>query len=106
MLLVLEHFKPKLHDLFRSFARRQLPNPADAPVGTGTTRLKERSVWRTQVTQQREVRGGLQNIWPSGMEATPVLASDLIVLVLVWVFPGPSSKIQYLEFAHRCRTTP
>eukprot|EP00913_Durusdinium_trenchii_P029874 g27993.t1 len=55
VLLVLEHFKPKLHDLFRSFARRQLPNPADAPVGTGTTRLKERSVWRTQVTQQREI---------------------------------------------------
>ncbi|CAK9085369.1 Hypothetical protein SCF082_LOCUS40444 [Durusdinium trenchii] len=50
VLLVLEHFKPKLHDLFRSFARRQLPNPADAPVGTGTTRLKERSVWRTQDT--------------------------------------------------------
>ena len=38
--LVLEHFKPKLHDLFRSFARRQLPGPTDAKVGSGTTRLE------------------------------------------------------------------
>eukprot|EP00438_Fugacium_kawagutii_P032195 Skav209046 [mRNA] locus=scaffold2483:141135:143095:+ [translate_table: standard] len=30
VLLVLEHFKPKLHDLFRSFARRQLRGPTDA----------------------------------------------------------------------------
>lgn len=44
--LVLEHFKPKLHDLFRSFARRQLPGPTDAKVGSGTTRLKERTIWK------------------------------------------------------------
>eukprot|EP00435_Cladocopium_sp_Y103_P023271 s45_g5.t1 len=30
VLLVLEHFKPKLHNLFRSFARRQLRGPTDA----------------------------------------------------------------------------
>mmetsp|Transcript_49916 Transcript_49916/g.93415 ORF Transcript_49916/g.93415 Transcript_49916/m.93415 type:complete len:596 (-) Transcript_49916:178-1965(-) len=46
VLLVLDHFKPKLHDLFRSFARRQLQNPMDARTGTGTTRLKERSIWK------------------------------------------------------------
>jgi len=51
VLLVLEHFKPKLHDLFRSFARRQLPGPTDAKVGSGTTRLKERTIWKqTQET--------------------------------------------------------
>jgi len=46
VLLVLDHFKPKLHDLFGSFARRQLPSPMDARTGTGTTRLKERSIWK------------------------------------------------------------
>ncbi|CAJ1427643.1 unnamed protein product [Effrenium voratum] len=46
VLLVLDHFKPKLHDLFRSFARRSLPGPTDARAGTGTTRLKERSIWK------------------------------------------------------------
>ncbi|CAE7721473.1 unnamed protein product [Symbiodinium pilosum] len=46
VLLVLDHFKPKLHDLFSSFARRQLQNPMDARTGTGTTRLKERSIWK------------------------------------------------------------
>ena len=44
--LVLDHFKPKLHDLFRSFARRQLRGPTDAKVGSGTTRLKERTIWK------------------------------------------------------------
>eukprot|EP00439_Symbiodinium_sp_Y106_P078049 s2025_g16.t2 len=34
------------HDLFGSFARRQLPSPMDARTGTGTTRLKERSIWK------------------------------------------------------------
>eukprot|EP00438_Fugacium_kawagutii_P006918 Skav203584 [mRNA] locus=scaffold935:152099:156924:+ [translate_table: standard] len=46
VLLVLEHFKPKLHNLFRSFARRQLRGPTDAKVGQGTTRLKERTIWK------------------------------------------------------------
>ncbi|CAK9062598.1 unnamed protein product [Durusdinium trenchii] len=46
VLLVLDYFKPKLHDLFRSFARRQLRGPTDAAVGTGTTRLKERTIWK------------------------------------------------------------
>lgn len=46
VLLVLEHFKPKLHNLFRSFARRQLRGPTDARVGQGTTRLKERTIWK------------------------------------------------------------
>lgn len=51
VLLVLEHFKPKLHDLFRSFACRQLRGPTDAKVGSGTTRLKERTIWKqTQET--------------------------------------------------------
>lgn len=51
VLLVLDHFKPKLHDLFRSFARRQLRGPTDAKVGSGTTRLKERTIWKqTQET--------------------------------------------------------
>lgn len=44
--LVLEHFKPKLHNLFRSFARRQLRGPTDARQGQGTTRLKERTIWK------------------------------------------------------------
>ena len=43
---MLEHFKPKLHDLFKSFARRQLRGPTDATVGQGTTRLKERTIWK------------------------------------------------------------
>lgn len=46
VLLQLDFFKPALHDLFRSFARRQLPGPTDARVGMGTTRLQERSIWK------------------------------------------------------------
>jgi len=46
VLLVLDHFKLALQDLFRSFARRQLPGPTDARVGAGTTRLRERSIWK------------------------------------------------------------
>eukprot|EP00930_Biecheleria_cincta_P074033 TRINITY_DN6126_c0_g2_i1.p1 TRINITY_DN6126_c0_g2~~TRINITY_DN6126_c0_g2_i1.p1 ORF type:complete len:604 (+),score=96.00 TRINITY_DN6126_c0_g2_i1:51-1862(+) len=46
VLLQLDYFKPALHDLFRSFARRQLPGPTDARAGTGTTRLQERSIWK------------------------------------------------------------
>eukprot|EP00930_Biecheleria_cincta_P074032 TRINITY_DN6126_c0_g1_i1.p1 TRINITY_DN6126_c0_g1~~TRINITY_DN6126_c0_g1_i1.p1 ORF type:complete len:615 (+),score=90.74 TRINITY_DN6126_c0_g1_i1:67-1911(+) len=46
VLLQLDFFKPALHDLFRSFARRQLPGPTDARIGMGTTRLQERSIWK------------------------------------------------------------
>eukprot|EP00440_Ansanella_granifera_P072693 gb/GFBE01078885.1/.p1 GENE.gb/GFBE01078885.1/~~gb/GFBE01078885.1/.p1 ORF type:complete len:619 (+),score=95.08 gb/GFBE01078885.1/:1-1857(+) len=46
VVLVLDHFKAALHDLFRSFARRQLPGPTDARQGAGTTRLRERSIWK------------------------------------------------------------
>ena len=52
---MLEHFKPKLHDLFKSFARRQLRGPTDATVGQGTTRLKERTIWK----QTQEPNEGL-----------------------------------------------
>lgn len=46
VLLVLDHFKLALHDLFRSFARRSLPGPSDGRKGTGQVRLQEKSFWK------------------------------------------------------------
>jgi len=46
VLLVLDHFKPALWDLFKSFCGRNLGNAAGPPPGAGTVRNRERSFWR------------------------------------------------------------
>lgn len=43
VLLVLDHFKPALHDLFYTFCGRNLSNPALASPGSGIRRARERS---------------------------------------------------------------
>jgi len=51
VLLVLDHFKPALHDMFRNFCGRNLCNPAWASPGSGIQRARQRSTMRhTQET--------------------------------------------------------
>jgi hypothetical protein len=42
-VLVLEFFKPALHDLFQSYSSRNLANPSCARRGLGTVRIRERT---------------------------------------------------------------
>mmetsp|Transcript_41314 Transcript_41314/g.86399 ORF Transcript_41314/g.86399 Transcript_41314/m.86399 type:complete len:582 (+) Transcript_41314:2-1747(+) len=46
VLLVLDHFKPALHDLFRTFCQRNLSNISDISHGIGTVRIRERTIWK------------------------------------------------------------
>mmetsp|Transcript_46 Transcript_46/g.124 ORF Transcript_46/g.124 Transcript_46/m.124 type:complete len:578 (-) Transcript_46:456-2189(-) len=46
VLLVLDYFKPQLHDLFTAFCHRNLGNPSSASHGTGTVRMREKSIWK------------------------------------------------------------
>jgi len=46
VLLVLDHFKPCLHELFGAFCHRNLSNPSSAGHGMGTVRMKERTIWK------------------------------------------------------------
>mmetsp|Transcript_47103 Transcript_47103/g.131400 ORF Transcript_47103/g.131400 Transcript_47103/m.131400 type:complete len:608 (-) Transcript_47103:158-1981(-) len=46
VLLVLDHYKPALHDLFTTFCSRNLDNPTDANRGAGTLRIRERTAWK------------------------------------------------------------
>jgi len=47
VVMVLDQFKPALHDLHTTFCRHGLENPAEACRGRGTVRLRERSFWMT-----------------------------------------------------------
>jgi len=80
VLLVLDHFKPRLHDLFTAFCHKNLSNPAAASCGTGTVRIRERTIWKhTQDTimassmmgmdQSRFADGSFSG--PSGSDFTP-----------------------------------
>eukprot|EP00929_Paragymnodinium_shiwhaense_P067180 TRINITY_DN33818_c0_g1_i1.p1 TRINITY_DN33818_c0_g1~~TRINITY_DN33818_c0_g1_i1.p1 ORF type:complete len:560 (-),score=68.04 TRINITY_DN33818_c0_g1_i1:147-1826(-) len=58
VLLVLDHFKPALFDLFNTFCNRFLHNPASASHGLGTVRLRERTCWKhTQDTNLTQFTG-------------------------------------------------
>eukprot|EP00929_Paragymnodinium_shiwhaense_P039682 TRINITY_DN20824_c0_g1_i1.p1 TRINITY_DN20824_c0_g1~~TRINITY_DN20824_c0_g1_i1.p1 ORF type:complete len:671 (-),score=143.06 TRINITY_DN20824_c0_g1_i1:92-2035(-) len=47
VLLVLDHFKPPLYDIFKTFCNRHLSNVGgDGRHGTGTVRLRERTVFK------------------------------------------------------------
>lgn len=65
VLLVLEHFKPQLHELFTAFCHRNLGNPAAANVGMGAVRIRERTIWKhTQDTIMQSSmmsRGGVSD---------------------------------------------
>lgn len=67
VLLVLDHFKPALFDLFRTFCARQLSNPADACHGPGTVRIRERTCYR----HTQETMAGMTGL------ATNITASTL-----------------------------
>jgi hypothetical protein len=46
VMLHLEHFKPALYDLFKTFCSRNLGNPSNARPGSGTIRQSERTYWK------------------------------------------------------------
>merc|ERR1719424_2159092 len=46
VLLVLDHFKPALHDVFHTFCNRQLSSPSEASSGMGSIRMSERTFWK------------------------------------------------------------
>jgi len=52
VLLVLDPFKPALRDLFHSFCGRNLPNSTAGTYGTGAVRIRERTVWKSNLTQE------------------------------------------------------
>mmetsp|Transcript_1761 Transcript_1761/g.4804 ORF Transcript_1761/g.4804 Transcript_1761/m.4804 type:complete len:563 (-) Transcript_1761:649-2337(-) len=52
VLLVLDPFKPALRDLFHSFCGRNLPSSTAGTFGTGTVRIRERTVWKSSLTQE------------------------------------------------------
>lgn len=55
VLLVLDHYKPALYDLFRTFCSRHLTSPGDASRGAGTVRITERTYWKH--TQDTDLSG-------------------------------------------------
>jgi len=72
VLLVLDHFKPALYDVFHTFCNRQLANPAHASPGSGSVRLSERTFWKhTQDSQNLSSMGtNLSSFGRSRMDST------------------------------------
>jgi len=80
VLLVLDHFKPALHDLFRTFCGRNLSNPAWASPGSGIRRARDRStIKHTQETFASGTLTGSCSIPPiPGFEANSPSASPTV----------------------------
>eukprot|EP00425_Heterocapsa_triquetra_P026893 CAMPEP_0195103592 /NCGR_PEP_ID=MMETSP0448-20130528/72606_1 /TAXON_ID=66468 /ORGANISM="Heterocapsa triquestra, Strain CCMP 448" /LENGTH=539 /DNA_ID=CAMNT_0040139307 /DNA_START=137 /DNA_END=1756 /DNA_ORIENTATION=+ len=71
VLLVLDTFKPALHDLHTTFCRYCLEDPSQAARGRGTVRMRERSFWKhTQGTDMSFPTGATQ------LEDTSRLSGD------------------------------
>lgn len=76
VMLVLDHFKPALHDLFKTFCKRHLSNPSSASRGLGTVRIRERTTWKhSQETGMMTGAAGLTANGDPGSSQSPTRRS-------------------------------